>query len=154
LNAKKAVENIRSTVDQNANNSGTKQKDNDKSLTDLNKSINTNNVNKSTSETNQHYQAQGDISKINSTEQVKVKTPNTLGNEYPEGVSQETFTRTDENGFMTTILTRRIVVINGHADVYVRTQTLSVITYSKNGVPVNETVWQKETQGPHLQKNY
>ena len=94
---------------------------------------------------------------INNTHNVKEDKPvigNALGVEYPEGVSQESFTQNDENGLMKAIITRRVVVVEGHGDVYVRTQTTSATTYSKNGAHSSERVWQKETQGPHLIKNY
>ena len=84
----------------------------------------------------------------------RIRVANALGNEYPEGVTQESFTQNDENGLMKSIITRRIVVINGEGNVYVRTQTLQSITYSKNDQPTTENVWQKETTGPHLQKHY
>jgi hypothetical protein len=55
---------------------------------------------------------------------------------------------------MTAIITRRIVVIEGHGDVYVRTQTLQAITYSKNGQAITEFHWQKDTDGAQLEKHY
>ena len=94
------------------------------------------------------------LDNIESTQPVKVHVANSLGKEYPEGVSQETFKQNDENGLMVAVVTRRVVVVNGQGNVYVRTQTLLDVTYSKNGQPTTEYVWQKETQGANLKKNY
>ena len=55
---------------------------------------------------------------------------------------------------MKAIITRRIVVIEGQGNVYVRTQTLDAITYSKNGEPTTEYTWQNQTTGPKLEKHY
>jgi hypothetical protein len=99
-------------------------------------------------------ETQETLDNIETTQPVKVRVANSLGNEYPEGVSQETFKQNDENGLMVAVVTRRVVVINGQGNVYVRTQTLSDLTYSKNGQPTTEYVWQKETQGAQLKKNY
>ena len=79
---------------------------------------------------------------------------NALGAEYPEGVSQEVFSVNDENGLMKSIVTRRVVVVGGKGSVYVKTETTTVTTFSKNNSPTTQNVWQKETQGPNLKKNY
>ena len=97
---------------------------------------------------------QEQLNKIESTQPVKVLSANSLGKEYPEGVSQETFKRNDEYGLLVAVVTRRVVVINGEGNVYVRTQTNYNTTYSKNGQPTTEYVWQMETQGGNLKKNY
>lgn len=82
------------------------------------------------------------------------KTANELGKLFPEGVSQEQYDQTGSDGLVSAIVTRRIVVKNGHGDVYMRTQTIEGITYSKNGQPCTEITWQRETQDSKLQRNY
>lgn len=79
---------------------------------------------------------------------------NDLGKLYPEGVSQEQFEQYDEEGLLNAVVTRRIVVKNGHGNIYVRIQKLNGLTYSKNGQPTTEYVWQRETQDATLQRNY
>ncbi|MES2588165.1 MAG: hypothetical protein V4622_04240 [Bacteroidota bacterium] len=95
------------------------------------------------------------LSKISSKE-VKYddKVANELGTLYPEGVSQEVFNQNDEDGLLVAVITRRVVVKKGHGQIYIRTQSLSGLTYSKNGEPSSEFVWQKETQDAKLTKNY
>lgn len=105
-------------------------------------------------EKDEHYKAKGEIDKITDEPREKTVVVNSLGKEYPEGVSQEVFTKQDQNGLMTELITRRIVVVDGHADVYIRTQTTHGITYTKNGQPSLEYVWQKETQNPHLERHF
>lgn len=102
-----------------------------------------------------NYDARKMIEKIESKE-VKFddKLANEIGKGYPEGVSQESFNQNGSDGLPVAVLTRRIVVKNGNGQVYVRKQTLSGITYSKNGFPSSEHVWQSETQDASLIKNY
>jgi hypothetical protein len=79
---------------------------------------------------------------------------NELGAAYPEGVSQESFNQNGNDGLLVAVVTRRIVVTNGHGAIYVRKQTLTGITYSKNGEASTEYIWQKETADGKLKKNY
>ena len=103
---------------------------------------------------NKHYDASKKFHNLTDAPKNKSKAANSLGNEYPEGVSQESFSKSDNNGLITTIITRRIVVIDHHADVYIRTQTLSGVTYSKNDKPSLSYVWQNETQASHLERHF
>ena len=52
------------------------------------------------------------------------------------------------------IVTRRIVVKDGHGDEFIKTQTLNSVTYTKNGGAITESDWQQETQNAKLKKNY
>jgi len=87
----------------------------------------------------------------NVDEDIKIVQPrNTLGDDYPEGVTEEKFSQNGADGKIATIITRRIVVIDGHGEVYVRTQTRGVSTYKKNNESISEYAWQKETQNSSL----
>lgn len=124
-------------------------------LKDMTTSLQDKNVEIEAEQVDKHQGAQQALNeKRNEITDEKPVIANALGSKYPEGVSQESFTQNDENGLMKAIITRRIVVIQGKGDVYVKTQTLGNITYTKNGDPATERIWQKETQGPHLKKNY
>jgi epidermal growth factor receptor substrate 15 len=82
------------------------------------------------------------------------KGENDLGKLYPEGVSQEKFDQTDRNNMVVAVITRRIVVKGGHGDEYIKTQTLTTTTYTKNGGAITESDWQRETQNANLKRNY
>src|SRR5690554_2411627 len=79
---------------------------------------------------------------------------NTIGDEYPEGVTQENYIRRDNNGIPVQIVTRRFVVQEGHGDIYIRIQTRNGITYSKNGNPITEQSWINGTENANLEKHY
>ncbi len=73
---------------------------------------------------------------------------------YKEGVNQEQFDQMGSDGLVSAIVTRRVVVTDGKANIYLRTQTMNMVTYSKNGQPCTELIWQKETQDAKLKRNY
>lgn len=75
---------------------------------------------------------------------------NTLGEEFPEGVTEQNFTIEDEDGLLVEMKTRRIVVKDGRGDVYVRSSNKYGTTYTKNGEPIAEYVWQRDTQDAKL----
>lgn len=79
---------------------------------------------------------------------------NTLGDEYPEGVSQENYVRKDKDGIPVRIVTRRFVIKDGRGDVYIRIQSRNGLTYSKNGMPVTEQSWINGTENALLEKHY
>ncbi|PKR81610.1 hypothetical protein CW751_03545 [Brumimicrobium salinarum] len=79
---------------------------------------------------------------------------NTIGDQYPEGVSQENYVRKDDEGIPVKIVTRRFVVKDGRGDIYIRMQTRSGLTYSKNGTPITEQGWINGTENAKLEKHY
>ncbi len=81
------------------------------------------------------------------------KAANSIGAMYPEGVTEESFNKNDDQGLVYSVVTRRIVVVNGYGSIYTKTQTKNSITYSKNGQSTTEYVWQLETQDAKLKRN-
>lgn len=95
---------------------------------------------------------------INKLEDNKItyspKIANTIGDLYPEGVTQENYIRKDSKGIPVKIITRRFVVVKGHGDIYIRIQTRNGVTYSKNGSPITENGWIQGTQRAGLVRHY
>ncbi|MBI1838563.1 MAG: hypothetical protein HYR91_14965, partial [Flavobacteriia bacterium] len=149
-----ALHSAKENNEKDANSSNENEKVNTALVQDVNKSMQDANTNNAATQTDKHLAAQQEIHDKQNEEEVKPVVKNSIGSQYPEGVSQESFTNKDQNGLMTSIITRRIVVIEGKGTVYVRTQTLQGTTYSKNDVPITEYLWQKETQGANLKRNY
>ncbi len=154
LDAKKKIDDIHENVEVKTTQEVEKTKENSVAMNELNKTHDAKESAKNIGEQEKHQNVQQKLNEIEEKPVEKVVVKNSLGEEYPEGVSQETFTKSDSDGLVTTFITRRIVVIDGHADVYVRTQTVHGITYTKNGKPSLQSVWNKETQGPHLERHF
>ena len=79
---------------------------------------------------------------------------NTLGDDYPEGVTQETFVTKDKDGLPVKVITRRIVVVEGRGVEYRRIETRNGVAYSKNGEAITENVWNKDTMNAKLDKHF
>lgn len=154
LNKTKEISDIYSTIHNDFSSEQEKYIESGQALDAIKKVADQKNSNQSVGQDEKHYAAAEKIHNITSERNETVKTANTLGDEYPEGVSQESFSQNDQNGLMKALITRRVVVIDGHADVYVRTQSGSATTISKNGKPSLQHVWNSETQGPHLERHY
>ena len=130
-------------------------KENNEKISDVDKTIANSGTTMQKDKMESVYDTRAQIDKIATAKpSEKPIIKNTLGEEYPEGVSQEVFQNKDENGILKEIITRRVVVIEGRGDVYVKTQTLYATTYKKNGTPITEHVWQMETQKASLVRNY
>lgn len=151
--ANKTIHYSYASVGNNTSKEVEKREENNNKLVDVNKTLQAKNAADNIGQQEKHQGAAGELSKIKSEPRERSKVANSLGEEYPEGVTEESFTQNDKDGLMKAIITRRIVVIDGHADVYIRTQTLNGITYSKNGKPSLSHVWSSETQDPSLKRN-
>lgn len=129
-------------------------KEKDEQLKETSKALNTTNASMVNEKSQMTHDVKKEIDKIGEKVPEKTIVPNELGEKYPEGVSQEMFQRKDDAGILTAIVTRRVVVTQGRGVEYVRTQTNHATTYSKNGTPITEHIWQKETQDAKLQRHY
>ena len=108
---------------------------------------------KSQKSNDKHIANQATINKAELTKTQKVVLPNELGKTYEEGVTEESFAQKDDKGLMKAFITRRVVVIDGRGVVYIRTQTVQATTFTKDGLSITESTWQKDTQDPKLVKH-
>ncbi len=154
LAAQQGMDNVKAQSAQRAAEEAEKVVKNGAKLDDVSKSMAVGNASTANEKKQAIYKSKQAIDNVESKQMERAVISNKLGEEYPEGVSQEVFQRKDENGILSAIITRRIVVQQGHGDVYVKTQTLNATTYAKNGNPITEYVWQKETQAAHLERHY
>lgn len=139
-------------VEEDAYRTTEKQEGNQDKLQDLGASVTDKLDELNTKNTSKSQKSQAKIDDVDPKVEI-TKAKNSIGEEYPEGVTEENFQRKDTKGRLREVLTRRIVVKDGHGDVYVRSQTAQGVTYTKNGQSITSYVWQQETQGPKVESN-
>lgn len=154
LSSQNGMDNTKIVLSQKMKEDDDKVKTHSAKMDDIGKSIASNETILGSDQKKKLLESQNVISNTSTEQKEKAIVANSLGSDYPEGVSQEIFQTKDINGILDAIITRRIVVIQGKGDVYVKTQRLESITYAKNGNPTTEHVWQKETQSANLERHY
>lgn len=87
-------------------------------------------------------------------DKIDEKAKNALGNQFPEGVTEEIYTINDEDGLISSYVVRRVVVRNGTGNVYEKVQTrFGTVSYSCNGNGISEYDWQDQTEAADLVRN-
>ena len=154
LGLRKNVETINSDQGAKSVEEADKRKMNGVKMDDVKKTITAESANTAKGKTESIYATKQALDKVENKKPVSAVIANSVGEEYPEGVSQEVFQQKDENGIMKAILTRRVVVKEGRGEVYVKSETIHATTYTKNGNPITEYVWQQETNAAGLQRHF
>ncbi len=149
LNSRSSIEGLISQTEKESQQSIDKQLKNSKMVTEI-QTIAATQAKDNAQRTQENQREVVDAMKKVDTEVKIIKPRNTLGEDYPEGVTEEKFSQNGADGKLLRILTRRIVVVDGHGDVYVRTQSRGVSTYTKNNETISEYTWQRETQNSSL----
>ena len=86
--------------------------------------------------------------------EIDEKMKNSLGDQFPEGVTEEIYTINDEDGLMVSYIVRRVVVRNGVGNVYEKVQTkFGTTSYTCNGYGIYEFEWQDQTESADLVRN-
>ena len=94
-------------------------------------------------EKNKKYDDLEDTKDIQKSEVTKDK----LAALFPEGVTQKVYQKKNEYGEITSITTRRVVVVGNKGDDYVHKKSKAGDFYFKNGKSISESTWDLETSG-------
>ncbi len=154
MNAQTNIDNKKYESSISTTNNVDKQRSSQNSLTDLSKDLSLSQSSLTKEKSNEGYAIKQQIDNMHTSKSETVIVKNTLGEKYPEGVSQEMFQRKDADGLPIAIITRRVVVIEGKGVEYIKTQSLNAITYTKSGTAITEYVWQKETNNASLKRHF
>jgi len=89
-----------------------------------------------------------------SIQKIDVNVKNKLGEEFPEGVTEEIYQEKDAYGLLLSFVVRRIVVTGGEGNVYEKTKSRHGVTsYTKNGDAISKQTWQDNTANASLKIN-
>jgi Tfp pilus assembly protein PilV len=159
-NEKSFAQNKTQTINEQLSNNESKKMD-DANKGSVSQEKNSNSINVTT-ENNIQSSTQKDDASIKRTQSTSAelddeasKTPthmsdkmtDNLALKYPQGVTEQRFT-TESNGVVTGYVVVRIVVKGNKGDEYKKTVTKQLTRYFKNGIPITEDVWERETSGP------
>jgi epidermal growth factor receptor substrate 15 len=86
-------------------------------------------------------------------DKIDVYVKNKLGEEYPNGVTEEIYEQYDNQGLLISFVTRRLVVVEGEGNIYERTKARYGVSYTKNGEGITEMLWDDETNNAYLVRN-
>lgn len=103
--------------------------------------------------TEKHLDNQKNIDQGDYEKREKPIIPNSLGDEFPEGVTEKTYIKRDKDDVPVQVIVRRIVVVQGKGIEYRRIQTRNGVAYSRDGESITEAIWNKETQSADLVRN-
>jgi hypothetical protein len=95
-----------------------------------------------------------EIEKINDEKSIPKSATNKdqLALIFPQGVTQKVYQKKNEYGEITSITTRRVVVVGNKGDDYIHKKTKAGNFYFKNGKSISEGTWDLETSGEIVNK--
>lgn len=150
-----AIDNVAMNTNKAHSEQSKKPSDNSEGIMNLESALNAGEQSRKDDFTNRKYEANQLLDDMASNKiQFSEAIANTLGDEFPDGVSQQTYLAKDKDGYPQKVTTRRIVVADGRGEVYLRIKTRNAATYSKNGQPITEASWLKGTENANLVRHF
>lgn len=150
-----AIDNVAMNTNKAHSEQSKKPSDNSEGIMNLESALNAGEQSRKDDFTNRKYETTKMLDDMASNKiQFSEAIANTLGDEFPDGVSQQTYLAKDKDGYPQKVTTRRIVVADGRGEVYLRIKTRNAATYSKNGQPITEASWLKGTENANLVRHF